>query len=281
MNEPATTPPSPHPLDTAVRLQPLGDPREGRFGGHTSPAYTNMVGPFGGITAATLLQAVMQHPARLGEPLALTVNYAGPVADGPFEISAQPARTNRSTQHWVLTQSQGAEICSTATVVCASQRPTWSSTEIGFPGAPAIDSLPPTPPRQGAPAWIRNYEMRFVRGDFPDLSLGDEHPESNTTLWVRDAPPRPLDFVALAAICDVFFPRVFLRRRRFTPAGTVSFSVYFRADSRTLATQGARALLAQARGHHFGGGFFDQSADVWGADGVLLATSHQVVYYKD
>ncbi len=186
MNEHATKAPPTHPLDTAVRLQPLGDAHEGRFGGHTSAAYTNMIGPFGGITAATLLQAAMQHPARLGEPLALTVNYAGAVADGPFEISARPVRTNRSTQHWVLTQSQGDEVCSTATLVCATQRPTWSATEIGFPGAPAVDSLPPPPAGQRGPAWTRNYEMRFVRGHFPDLSLGDEQPESNTTVWVRD-----------------------------------------------------------------------------------------------
>ena len=32
-----------------------------------------MVGPYGGITAAITLQAVMQHPNRLGEPTALTV----------------------------------------------------------------------------------------------------------------------------------------------------------------------------------------------------------------
>ena len=61
-----------------------------------------MVGPFGGITAATLLQAVMQHPDRLGEPLSLTVNYAGALARGPFTVQATPVRTNRSTQHWTL-----------------------------------------------------------------------------------------------------------------------------------------------------------------------------------
>lgn len=280
MNPHATGTPAPHPLDTAVQLQPLGQATEGRFRGHTSPAYANMIGPFGGITAATLLQAAMQHPARLGEPLALTVNYAGAVADGPFEISAQPVRTNRSTQHWVLTQSQGDEVCSTATLVCATQRSTWSATELGFPGAPAVDSLPPPSGHRG-PAWTRNYDMRFVRGPFPDLSQGDEQPESTTTVWVRDEPPRTLDFVALAALCDVFFPRVYLRRRKFTPAGTVSFTVYFRADSATLAAQGGRSLLAQARGHHFGGGFFDQAADLWSPDGVLLATSHQVVYFKE
>ncbi|HEY9094695.1 MAG TPA: thioesterase family protein, partial [Hydrogenophaga sp.] len=37
-------------FDSAIALQPQPD---GSFLGHTSPAYANMVGPYGGITAAT------------------------------------------------------------------------------------------------------------------------------------------------------------------------------------------------------------------------------------
>jgi hypothetical protein len=37
-----------------------------------------MVGPYGGITAATLLKSVQQHPERLGEPLSLTVRWILP-----------------------------------------------------------------------------------------------------------------------------------------------------------------------------------------------------------
>ena len=47
-----------------------------------------MVGPFGGTTAAAALAAVLAHPARQGEPIALTVNFAGPVAQGAFDVEA-------------------------------------------------------------------------------------------------------------------------------------------------------------------------------------------------
>jgi hypothetical protein len=47
-------------------------------------------------------------------------------------------------------------------------------------------------------------------------SSGDH---SLSQLWMRDAPPRPLDFCSLAALADVFFPRVWLRRARQVPAG--------------------------------------------------------------
>ena len=50
-----------HPFDTATSLEPAGDHA---WTGHTSPAYANMVGPFGGITAAQALSAVLRHPQR-------------------------------------------------------------------------------------------------------------------------------------------------------------------------------------------------------------------------
>ena len=40
-------------------------------------------------------------------------------------------------------------------------------------------------------------------------------------------------------------------------------------------------MLGQTRASHFGRGYHDQSAEIWSDQGALLATSHQVVYYKE
>ena len=80
---------TPHAFDAAIALTALGGDH---FEGHTSDAYWNMVGPFGGITAATALHAVMQHPARRGQPVALTVNYAAALTRGRFVVVARAAR---------------------------------------------------------------------------------------------------------------------------------------------------------------------------------------------
>jgi hypothetical protein len=40
-------------------------------------------------------------------------------------------------------------------------------------------------------------------------------------------------------------------------------------------------LLGQARSQSFFNGFFDQSAELWNEAGHLLATTHQIVYYKE
>lgn len=85
---------STHPFDTALQLQTLGgDTRRGR----THPEWANMVGPFGGITTAVLLRAIQSHPDRLGDPLAVTVNFAAPIADGDFDISLQPPEPTAAT----------------------------------------------------------------------------------------------------------------------------------------------------------------------------------------
>ena len=68
-----TAPPTEtHPLDQALALSPA-DVAEGAsatgarsFTGAPHPAYANMVGPFGGVSAAQMLQAVCLHPGRLG-----------------------------------------------------------------------------------------------------------------------------------------------------------------------------------------------------------------------
>lgn len=265
-----------HPLDAAIALEQL---EEHRYRGQTSSDYGNMVGPFGGVIAATLLNAALRHPQRLGEPLSLTVHYAAPIADGGFEVSARPMRTNRSTQHWLIELVQNEAVAAFATAVFATRRDTWAATETRFPEVPPAESVPLAPAHPRA-AWTRRYQMRFVTG-----SLGvvepDREPDSLTQVWMQDEPPRPLDHAALASLCDAFFPRIFVRRPSWVPVGTVALTTYFHADAAELAAHGARPVLGTARAGRFGKGFFDQSAEVWSGDGKLLAVSHQVVYFKE
>lgn len=265
-----------HPFDEAMRLEPQG---EGRWRGHTHEAYGNMVGPFGGATAAVTLAAVLAHPARQGDPIALTVNFAGPVAPGPFDLEAVPVRTNRSTQHWTVQMRQGTEVVATATAVLATRRETWSAVEARVPEAPPADAVARTPPL-GRVRWSSAYDMRFVHG-----ALQIEHPpagerDATSLLWMRDDPPRVLDFCSLAALCDAFFPRIYVKRSTWVPIGTVSFTVYFHADAAMLTSIGQQHLLGHARAQQFRHGFFDQSAELWGPAGELLAVTHQTVYYR-
>lgn len=265
-----------HPFDSAIALEQVAGHT---FEGRTTADYWNMIGPFGGITAATLLQAALQHPERLGDPSALTVNFAGPIAEGPFTIEARPVRTNRSTQHWSLTLSQNGEVATTATAVFAVRRETWACAEAVFPEVPRPADVPAL--QAFAPVkWLGAYELRPVRGAKPTTEPGRENPDSLTQFWLRDHPARTPDYAAMAAWCDSFYPRIFLKRAGFVPAGTVSMTTYFHADAATLAALGHQHVLGCAQAQVFRQGFFDQRAQVWSEAGELLATSHQIVYYK-
>ncbi len=266
-----------HAFDAAVALEPQAD---GTFKGQTSLAYANMVGPFGGITAAQALNAVLQHPQRLGEPVALTVNFCAALSDGEFTVTARPARTNRSTQHWVVEVQQAGQTVLTATAFTALRRDTWSAGEHPMP----VVALPADVPQQDGRTrveWVNRYEMRFLEGGFPTDWNGADTGTSRSHVWVRDNPPRALDFASLTALSDIFFPRIWLRRPTLVPIGTVSMTVYFHADAAQLSATGTGYLLGQAQAQNFRNGYFDQTAQMWNEAGHLLVTTHQVVYYKE
>jgi len=266
--------PDAHPFDRALVLEGTGAERCASV----SADYQNMVGPFGGVTAALIVKAVMSHEAREGEPVALTVNYLGPIADTPLTIVPCLVRTNRSNQHWTITVSQDDVVQCTATLVLAERKPTEESVELAMPQAPApsrVSSLV----SDAFPAWVRQYDMRFVHGGlFPAVAVGDTPSES--LVWMADKPTRALDVFSLTALCDAFFPRLFIKNQTLTPAGTVSLTIYFHCDGQTLGAIPSPYVLGKAKAGKYFGHYFDQHAQIWSECGTLLATTTQAVYYK-
>jgi len=264
-----------HPFDLAIALTPAGDDT---FSGHTSVHYWNAISPFGGTTVATLLQAILSHPARLGEPLAMTVNFAGPIQKGEFTVRVHAVRTGRSTQHWQLEIRQGEdpEPVVTGSAVFAVRRETWSDTEARLPPFPAPETLARHAPPVNVP-FLERYDMRYAANDGPLRGSGD----SNTQCWISDVPPRALDFPSIAAYCDAFVPRLFVRKGAPTPISTITLSINFHVDGATLERLQARHAFAQAKANAFNGGYYDQEGRLWAEDGTLLATTHQLVWYRD
>lgn len=266
-----------HFLDQACTLIPIG---EDLFQGQTHPGYLNMVGPFGGVTAAVLLQGVLKHPACIGEPIALTVNFASPVNAGEYQIEARPVKTNRSTQHWIVSMIQAEAVVATATVVIAKRRETWSTHDIPAPRDLPLPELVAPLETDGGMEWVRRYDLKVIHGHIDQFDeVMQDHSES--AIWIRDQPPRPIDFLSLTCFCDAFFPRIYVRRRKRVPIGTVSMTIYFHIDQASFAKYGEDFVLGTARANRFRNGFYDQSAEIWSRDGELLASTHQIVYYKE
>jgi acyl-CoA thioesterase len=266
-----------HPLEAATALTWRGD----RWIGHTNTDYWAFVGPYGGATAAVMLRAALDHPDRIGDPLALTVNYCAPIAEGEIQIIARAARTNRSTQHWSieLFQTEG-ETLATATAVFAKRRSGWVHPVASMPSAPPPSEFK-TFELPGGPSWVRQYEMKFITGTPVIGKVPHAEPApSASMLWIRDAVRRPLDALSLASMSDAFVGRIFQVVGVMVPFGTVSLTTYFHGAATDFTTDDGW-MLGDVDAAIFRDGFADQTARLWSSDGRLLASSVQITYFRD
>ena len=152
-----------------------------------------LVGPFGGITAAVMLRAIETQPDRIGEPLALTVNFTAPIADGDFDISTSAARTNRTINTGSPNSLQDGAVTTTATAVFGIRRDTWASTEAHPPTAPRQNSSSPV---VRATSSSGDRLLRTLAPDITTVPWKASNPAksswrpnggSRATLWMRFA----------------------------------------------------------------------------------------------
>lgn len=265
-----------HPLDHATALEPLA---KGRWRGATTPEYMNMVGPFGGVTLACLLNAVLKDSRRTDGPVAISANFCTGTKPGAFEIEVTLERSGKYLQHWSLRQMQGDTVCSTATVVTGRRTETFSHQSTPMPEAPAPEDVP-APPPPPVLNFLKQYEFRMIEG-LPRIESPFPEPQSGRTLcWMRDATPRPLDWLSLAALSDGFPLRLLSVRGGIAPMGTVSLSTYFLCTEDELTTQGTAPILGEADAGRFHAHFWDQRAGFWGLDGRMLASAAQMAWFK-
>ena len=92
--------------------------------------------------------------------------------------------------------------------------------------------------------------------------------------------PRKIDVLSLMSMSDAFFGRIFHVRNEMLPFGTVSLTTYFHADADDLAAQDISQLLAVADAKIFHKSYGDQTGELWSPQGRLLATTHQIAYFK-
>ncbi|MBX3500776.1 MAG: thioesterase family protein [Alphaproteobacteria bacterium] len=274
-----TTLQSVHPFDRAIAVRRDAD---GISLADARTDYWAFVGQFGGITAATCLNALLCHPDAAGQPIALSVNFAAPIHEGALRLSLRRVRASRSTQHWSVEIHQGddPQPRATATAVLAERRESWSHQPATPPSIPAAESLrelvlPDTVP------WVSRYRFWFESGG-PVRSQEPLSPPgtASSAYWLADAIEREVDVLSLTSMADTFFGRIFQVRGQIVPFGTVSLTTYFHSDAEELRSIATRRVVARADARRFHRSYSDQSGELWSPDGRLLATSHQIAYFK-
>lgn len=242
-------------------------------------AYWNWIGPFGGWSAAVLMKAMLEDAQAADpglQPVSQTVDYMTGLQDDPLTIVTACDRAGRTTQFWRASLSaEGAPTAAIrSTAVFGHRRPTRGFQEQRMPDVPSPQAVPVLQFPIDRVAWPRTYEMRVIQGNM--LTVNDS---MRSLTWIRDAQGRPLDFVSLAALVDTCFPRIYYRIPGTVPYSTISMTSYFHATAEELAEIGDGHVLVDAHGKRAGGGFNDQHAEFWSADGRLIAVSQQVAWY--
>jgi hypothetical protein len=129
---------------------------------------------------------------------------------------------------------------------------------------------------RGGPEFARHITLQPRFGAIPFTDAGGVMESGG---WIGLCDPRPVDALALAFFCDALIPAPFMRTMRPNPAPTIDITIHFRS---ALGPRPAGELvLARSRTRLVHEGFFEEDAEVWAADGTLLAHSRQLALLID
>jgi len=216
------------------------------------------------------------HAAAKGEedrPLRwISVHFCAPATERG-ELHAQAVRRGSSVTHVRGELRQGETVLAFASATFARPRPSAHSWRLPtMPEVPPPSQIPlfPGPP---APIFASHLEYRLCHGAAP-LS-GSDNPEFGA--WIRFAQPLVVDAPAALGILDSAPPAAMARFDALRPMATVALTCQL---FETLPLTGARAddhYLLVVRSSVCRDGYAEEMAELWSADGRLIAMCWQTV----
>ena len=250
--------------DTALQLL-----EDGRWRGHVHAHWFVTSGPNGGFLAALAARAL--ELAVDTPPRSLTLHYLAAPQEGPIEIAVTIERAGRTTTFARLAFAQDDQPVCVALAACAPWRddqPEWDDTR--RPDAPPPEDCEPLRPSDGMPAFLRNYEMRWLGWD-------TERRPAWVGGWMRTPDPRPSDHALLAAMTDAYMPPAFLRlpERIFVP--TIDLTIHFRSEPPPGAHPWVLGIFTTRMA---AGGVCEEDGELWSEDGRLLVQSRQLAIVR-
>jgi acyl-CoA thioesterase len=97
---------------------------------------------------------------------------------------------------------------------------------------------------------------------------------------VREDDGEPVDHARLSMFADLFPPRVYYGLPGMRPTATVTLSIYFHATAEEIAAIGPDFVLQHATGRSGSAGIADLTGSLWRRDGLLLATTEQLCWFR-
>jgi acyl-CoA thioesterase len=229
--------------------------------------------PNGGYLMAVAARAVLDASAH-PDPLTVTGHYLRPPAVGPTVVEVERVRAGRmiSTFTARLRQRDGeaAWFAVATTDIAAADGPT--KVDAAPPDLPPPDECVPrrpVPMPGGLPIAIGDrFDLRFAPGE-PGWAYGRPSGVPEVRGWLRLADGREPDPLLCLVAVDSLPPTVFeLGLSGWVP--TIEMTVHVRARP------APGWLRVAIRSRALQSGFVEEDAEVWDADGTLVAMSRQL-----
>lgn len=258
-----------HAFDAATGVTHVA---EGRWAAEVDAAWFAPMGPNGGYLASIVLRALTEavaDPERA--PRSLTLHYLRPPAAGRAEVAVTVERTGRSLTTLSARLEQDGRLCVLALAAFAVDMPSAAEYAATPPAATPFEALPRIEAPEGTPPITHRLDVRPAIGALPFSGADD----ARTGGWLAFATPRAADALACATYVDAWWPAPFVRLTAPIAAPTIDLSIHFRARL-PVSGAGAGPVLGLFTSRTSAEGFFEEDAELWSPDGVLLAQARQL-----
>lgn len=208
-----------------------------------------------------------------------TVNFVGPLLfDTDFDIVAQTLRTGKNVSHFSIQIIQNGHICLMAQAcfgVGRNSAISVANNDTHTMEKPRKANFMPQIPKV-TPRFLRHFELAIQQGSFPFTRSKQARYQG----WMRfKQPPKIIADIHLITLIDAWPPTLLQMLKWPAPASTVSWNLEFIHPQTEVKPDdwfGYQAITRQA-----GKGYGHTEANIWNADGKLIAISRQTVAVFD
>jgi acyl-CoA thioesterase len=258
-------------FEKATAVEDLG---RGRYRAEIDPRWKVVKGPHGGYLAAIILRALTD---ALGDPTrpirSFTTHFLEAPATGPIEIVTKLERSGRSLSASSARVLQGDRTVALSLAAFSASRDGFEFVDAVMPQlAKPQDGFRVPSTGEGVPAFLSNFDMRWLIGD-PPFS-GSSRAEVGG--WIRMDPPALADAPVVACLLDAWAPAVFPRATQRVICPTVDLTMHFRSPVPHPGAAADDYLLGRFWSKMSKDGFFEEDGELWSPDGILLAQSRQL-----
>ena len=258
---------SPHAFDVSTGLERL---EEDRFRADIDAGWFAPLGPNGGYLATVLLRALtVAVDDEERAPRSLNVHYLRPPQAGAAEVSVSVERVGRSLSTLSARLEQDGRLCCLALAAFSREMTSAAEWSPAMPKARPLEEIERLEAPEGAPELFARLDVRPAIGARP--FSGAE--EARTGAWLSFDPPRPIDALACATLVDAYWPAPFTRLSGPIAAPTIDLSIHFRCR---LPVGEPAPVLGLYTSRASAEGFFEEDAELWSPNGVLLAQGRQL-----